>query len=68
MNANPSKTWGTPLHYAAKSGNLAVARVLIRHGADVNSKTSSGWTPLNKVSGNQEMIELLLAHGAKYDG
>ena len=64
VNANPSKTWGTPLHFAARSGNLAVARVLIRHGSDVNSKTLSGNTPLTKASGNQEMIQLLLAHGA----
>ena len=36
----------TPLHAAAKNGNLSVVRLLLTHGANMNAKNSKGITPL----------------------
>ena len=36
----------TPLWCAAVSGRLAVVRVLLKHGADVNAVSDSGSTPV----------------------
>lgn len=38
---------GTPLHWAAVLGRIAIARRLIEAGADVNSKDNHGFTPLD---------------------
>lgn len=70
----------TPLHEAAvglqfaerPEGKLAVARLLLDHGADPNAREpGSGWTPLQYVAGPgggpaafREMAELLLSRGA----
>jgi ankyrin repeat protein len=59
----------TPLHSAALHGELAVARVLIDAGADVNAKNNYGaFTPeeLWKVissSNHQDPVVLLAVHG-----
>ena len=37
----------TPLHYAAKHGHLLCVRLLLKHGADPNSKDDDGYTPLH---------------------
>ncbi|MBD3287305.1 hypothetical protein GF337_00740 [candidate division KSB1 bacterium] len=36
----------TPLHSAAHNGHAKLARLLIDNGADVNTKTDKGQTPL----------------------
>jgi ankyrin repeat protein len=56
----------TPLHRAARIGDVAKIRSLIEDGADVNVKTSYGETPLFKAAqaGHREAVELLLASGA----
>jgi len=52
----------TALHYAAKAGQIAVAKLLIANGADVNA---GEWTPLQEAAYySKEMVELLLAKGA----
>ena len=48
----------TPLHYAARNNFLAVAKLLISSGAEVNADNNSGWTPLHSAD-FQEMQELL---------
>ena len=66
VNACADKNWGTPLHFAALNDNLAVARVLLRHGANVDSKKSDGETALHCVAwhGNLDFARLLIGYGA----
>lgn len=59
----------TPLHQAAFSGNLKVAKLLIDHGADLNSRGEDG-TVVQKIiysrtESGTEMVRLLLEGGAK---
>ena len=37
----------TPLHYATKHGHLDCIRLLLKHGANPNSKDGDGYTPLH---------------------
>jgi Ankyrin repeats (3 copies) len=63
----------TPLDYASRSGHrndARVARLLIAHGADPNSRESSrGFTPLHRASrfGRIEIVRLLIEHGANVE-
>eukprot|EP00892_Ulva_mutabilis_P004749 jgi/Ulvmu1/2646/UM014_0098.1 len=41
----PDKNGNTPLHIAAKSGNLDVAKALCEHGADVMARNKNNRTP-----------------------
>lgn len=43
-------SWGTPLHCAAEVGAVSVAKVLLKHGADVFAFDESGSTLLKYVS------------------
>jgi ankyrin repeat protein len=57
----------TPLHYAASTGNIEVARVLLTNKADVNAKNrfySSTALHLAALSGNTNMAKLLIENGA----
>ena len=57
----------TPLHSAAAARQLAIARVLIAHGAKVNAiQPESGFTQLHEAAlkGDIEFARLLLEHGA----
>ena len=36
----------TPLHFAARSGNLGIAKLLIENGANVDAQDKYGYTPL----------------------
>ncbi|MGE0010135.1 MAG: ankyrin repeat domain-containing protein [Candidatus Babeliales bacterium] len=55
------------LHAAAQKGDLALAKLLLEHGADVHAKSyEAGWTPLHQAAafGHLALLELLVAHGA----
>jgi len=54
---------------AARKGDPALARTLIEKGADVNSKTRYGATPLSYACdrGNVELVKLLIEKGANVD-
>jgi ankyrin repeat protein len=63
--------WGiNPLHAAAYSGNIEVARKLIEYDpAYINAKDGDGWTPLYWASEGHNfkdgsVLRLLLEHGA----
>jgi len=61
--SNPGET---PLHVTASGGHFAVAYLLIKNGADVNSVSESGHTPLRRAAdrSNTEIIKLLIENGA----
>jgi ankyrin repeat protein len=57
------------LFACAQRGDLVRAKELLAAGADPNVKTSFGHFPLHEAasSGEKDMVELLLANGAKVD-
>jgi hypothetical protein len=57
----------TPLHHAARHGDLAVIEVLLAHGADPNAKTPVGATPLHvaRAFGEEKAAKRLVDAGAK---
>jgi ankyrin repeat protein len=56
----------TPLVYAARSGAIDAARVLLEAGADVNQVTRYGWSALLAATQNRnyQMGKFLIEHGA----
>lgn len=67
--AGQGRSYRTPLSYAAESNNLAVAKLLISHGADVDDG-GGGASPLSAAGANGdfvEMAQLLVDNGAKVD-
>jgi len=61
-----SKLGDSPLHLASIEGYLEIMKLLIFHGADVNSKNDSGNTPLIWASkfGDLEIVKLLIDNNA----
>jgi ankyrin repeat protein len=55
-----------PLHSAAAGQHLEIARLLLKHGADPNTRQSGGFTALHAAAqnGQVEMVELLIEHAA----
>ncbi|MBL8828049.1 MAG: ankyrin repeat domain-containing protein [Planctomycetaceae bacterium] len=62
----------TPLHCVAGKGNLDLAEMLLKLGANPNAQNSRGNTPLHTaammsvtdVAKRERIVELLLKHGA----
>lgn len=48
----------TPLHQAVLDGNIAVTKLLVAHGADVNKQDEDFWTPLHAAcaEGHSEIV------------
>jgi ankyrin repeat protein len=70
-NVNQTKTMGstsglTPLMAASRFGHIAVAKILISKGANVNAQASDGFTALMLAAclGNEEFVKLLIQAGA----
>jgi ankyrin repeat protein len=56
------------LHYAANRGLLAVTRLLIEHGAELDVQDERGCTPLMLTAPDHaDLINLLLLSGARTD-
>lgn len=57
-----------PLHSALANGHVALARMLVEKGADVNLPSVSNWTPLHYAAdlGDLELAEFLISHGATH--
>ena len=56
-----NKFGGTPLHYAARDGQVRMARMLVSEfGAEVNVKDKAEWTPLHfaAYNGQVEVVRL----------
>ncbi len=55
-----------PLHSAAASRSLDIARLLLEHGADPDARQDGGFTPLHEAAANGQLalVRLLVAHGA----
>jgi ankyrin repeat protein len=56
----------TPLASAGAANRNDIARILIKHGADVNAKAANDFSPLHEAAatGNLELAALLLENGA----
>lgn len=57
------KEYGTALHSAALKNNVSAARLLLEHGAAIDTLSSTGETALRMAS-SPEMITLLVHYGA----
>lgn len=58
----------TPLHHAAYKGSVALCKIFLEHGADVNDDSHDHrYSPLHfaALSGNIETVQLLLTSGAR---
>ena len=55
----------TPIHYAAKRGNLLLVELIHKSYANVNARTNDGLVPLHYASqqGNYSIVEYLLKYG-----
>lgn len=55
-----------PLWCAAAAGHLDIVKLLVSHGAKVNSTTKTNSTPLRAAcfDGHFEIVKYLVAHGA----
>ena len=66
VNAKDMYGGNTGLHWAARQGLAAMARLLIANGANPNVRNDENETPLFWAAGEgqKELVVLLLAHGA----
>lgn len=58
-NVHASKGGQTPLHSAADGKNVASAKVLLAHGADINAAMDNGMTPLEYGLSRMSNIDLV---------
>src|SRR5580704_8036165 len=60
-----SENSGTPLQYAAQTGNMRMASTLIAGGAQLNTKAPKGRTSLHAAVANNhlDMLRLLIENG-----
>ena len=57
----------TPLMHAGVYSDVAMVKLLLERGADVNLASPDGATALMRAAGDFQKVELLLARGAKVD-
>ncbi|NVO20245.1 MAG: ankyrin repeat domain-containing protein [Bacteroidetes bacterium] len=56
----PSTEGWRPLHYAAKSGNFKMMKLLISKGANINAQQQGGYTPLMIAAKNNNTLSVKL--------
>nr|WP_109227129.1 ankyrin repeat domain-containing protein [Orientia tsutsugamushi] len=67
IDVNVTDTYlNTPLYYAVANGYIGIVKLLLSHGANINSINCSGNTPLicSVIAEQVEIVKLLLSHGA----
>jgi len=66
VNARGFDDEETPLHVASRGGYVDIARILLKHGADIEVRNRSDWSPLEQATteGHVELTQVLLEHGA----
>ena len=57
----------TPLHCATSEGHIAAMETLLSKGANVEARDDYDSSPLHYASESEQVIETLLAHGAKIE-
>lgn len=57
------------LFQASAKGDLATAKNLVEQGANINARSSEGYTPLHRAAqnGHREMVKYLLSMDADID-
>lgn len=57
----------SPLYAAVERGQTDMVKLLIRHGADIRTRTLEGYTPLHEATryGHREIAELLIDKGVE---
>ena len=60
----------TPLHFAARLGQIPLTHLLLENGADIHATYQSIWTPMHLAAkgGHIDVAKLLLKNGAAIDG
>ena len=66
VNARGYRSRETPLLVASREGFVELARILLKHGADIETRDDSDWSPLERATteGHAELTQVLLEHGA----
>lgn len=67
MDVNdPGKDYVTPLHYAAKKGELEMVKFLVGKNATIDALANGAWTPLHYASeeGKYSVVVFLVENGA----
>jgi hypothetical protein len=66
VNARGFDEEETPLHVSSYRGHVEIARVLLKHGADIEARDSADYSLLESVAlrGHVALAQLLLEHGA----
>ena len=75
IHGDPFGSGSYAIHFAARGpdtpANIEMVKVLLSHGANVNSRDSGLWLDppllIASMMGRSKMCELLLTNGARYD-
>ena len=56
-----------PIHYACEEGHTDIVKLLLDHGAEINTATNNGWQAIHHAAnkGHTDIVKLLLDHNAK---
>jgi E3 ubiquitin-protein ligase HACE1 len=63
----PNYEYETPLHLAARNGNVYLVKYLVQNGCNIKAKSANGATCLHVAceNGHYTTVECLLKHGAE---